>query len=554
MISLIVMVIFPLSAQISNGGTPKSFTQEEVDEELVTEYIFDKPNIEALIEEDIERDSHGYNIRDAVAVPTDLNLINSGTWFNLDNGDRIWRLRIRIPEALSLEAYYNEFLIPYGAELFVYNDDGTEVFGAFTHRNNKPSGRMSTEMVQGDVLNFEYYEPQDQIGIGELSIMDLAYRYRDVIGITDPTINGAQSCEVDVTCSEGDFWGDQVNSVVRIRTRINGQFFWCSGTIMNNTAEDCRPLILTAMRNAIDENDSSSEFEMDQYRFYFAYQASNCDELSSIQGKTITGCSQIADSNDDGGASGSDFLLVELTSDIPIDYQAYYAGWDASEVLMNGGGVSIHHPSGDVKKISTFASSPTSAPWGIPDTHWSVNWVSTSNGHGVTENGSNGAPLFNMNGRLIGTLSGGISSCMEIQPDGQNLPDYFGKMSYHWSGNPNPMDEKLREVLDPSGLNTVIFNGSGNPCLATSIAEVKEFNFSISPNPGADIVLIKLGGHTDSFILEVIDMAGNTILSIESQYRASIMLDVSSLSSGVYFLKMITSQRLFSVNRLVVNH
>ena len=55
--------------------------------------------------------------------------------------------------------------------------------------------------------------------------------------------------------------------------------------------------------------------------------------------------------------------------------------------------------------------------------HWNATFDATLNGHGVTEGGSSGSPLFNSKGLIIGTLSGGSSSC-EL-PEGLNL---YGKL------------------------------------------------------------------------------------------------------------------------------
>jgi hypothetical protein len=57
----------------------------------------------------------------------------------------------------------------------------------------------------------------------------------------------------------------------------------------------------------------------------------------------------LADSNDGGGATGSDFLLVELEDEIPSGWNPYFNGWNAENIAASGG-VSIHHPSGDSKK------------------------------------------------------------------------------------------------------------------------------------------------------------------------------------------------------------
>ena len=48
----------------------------------------------------------------------------------------------------------------------------------------------------------------------------------------------------------------------------------------------------------------------------------------------------------------------------------------------------------------------------------------TSNGHGVTEGGSSGSPIFNQSKRIVGQLSGGSSTC-----NSPNYSDLYGKMS-----------------------------------------------------------------------------------------------------------------------------
>ena len=73
----------------------------------------------------------------------------------------------------------------------------------------------------------------------------------------------------------------------------------------------------------------------------------------------------------------------------------------------------MHHPSGDIKKISTYSSNLNTSGWngnGV-QSHWRVYWTSNSNGHGVTEGGSSGSPIFRANGRIMGTLTGGGSYC-----------------------------------------------------------------------------------------------------------------------------------------------
>ena len=110
----------------------------------------------------------------------------------------------------------------------------------------------------------------------------------------------------------------------------------------------------------------------------------------------------------------------------------FFNGWDRSgDVALSG--VSIHHPNGDYKKISTYDEPSRSYTFqssefnGDTQAHWNVVFKATTNGHGVTEEGSSGSPLYNENKLIVGTLTGGNSSCS--YPRGLNL---YGKLSYHW--------------------------------------------------------------------------------------------------------------------------
>jgi hypothetical protein len=184
----------------------------------------------------------------------------------------------------------------------------------------------------------------------------------------------------------------------------------------------------------------------------------------------ISGCLRIADSGDSGGNSGSDFLLVRLGNTNnennvinnlkSANFNAYWNGWNASPNPTTGG-ASIHHPAGDIKKISTFTGNTISTQWGsAAGSHWRVNWTANTNGHGVTEGGSSGSPLFDgAAGYIIGTLTGGASYCTS-----PNAPDQYGKMSFHWTANGTTSTEQLKPWLDPANQNILVFGGSADPC------------------------------------------------------------------------------------------
>ena len=196
--------------------------------------------------------------------------------------------------------------------------------------------------------------------------------------------------------------------------------------------------MLTALHCASEVTDD--EFAL--LKVYYNYERPECGEGNGFLNRRRTGVIRLADSDDIQGNNfdGSDFLLVEVEDEIPSSWDVYYAGWDASGSGSNSG-VGIHHPSGDVKKVSTFTQNTSSISLGSFGSHWRVYWVETITNHGVTEGGSSGSHLFNEEGLSIGTLSAGLSACTNNgvgQGTGPDEPDYYGKMSYHWDDNPNP--------------------------------------------------------------------------------------------------------------------
>jgi PKD repeat protein len=147
--------------------------------------------------------------------------------------------------------------------------------------------------------------------------------------------------------------------------------------------------------------------------------------------------------------------------------------------------VSIHHPAGDIKKISTFSGNTVSTQWGsATGSHWRVTWTANANGHGVTEGGSSGSPLFDNTGNIIGTLTGGGSYCTAL-----SAPDQYGKMAFHWTNNGTTAIEQLKPWLDPANLNVLVFGGSADPCTPTTpVAPVANFVASATNvSPGTTV-------------------------------------------------------------------
>jgi hypothetical protein len=179
--------------------------------------------------------------------------------------------------------------------------------------------------------------------------------------------------------------------------------------------------------------------------FYFDYESPVCVGPDGSTAFSISGSNLLATTD-----NKLDFSLLELSEKIPFYYHPYFAGWDnRNEAPVSS--YTIHHPQGDVKKISVDNDMAVTANYGEgydANTHWKIlEWDS-----GTTEKGSSGCPLFNVNNRIVGTLTGGSAMC------GYSFDDYFQKIHNCWADYPLPSNQ-LQFWLDPMQDNRSFTDG-----------------------------------------------------------------------------------------------
>jgi len=433
---------------------------------------FVSPNMQQIHAEDLIRDELGVLYRIGVAQNCNITTSNSGKWKTNLDGSKQWTLRIVSPGAEAISFLFDKFVLYGKSTLDVTDVNGKKLHKTLTAKDVESHQMYNANLCFGDDMILLLKEPA-YCTPSEIYIDRIMHNYRSTGNPAAQKINESDACQVNVNCSPvGDSWQDEKRGVARIYCVTGSMGGWCTGSLVNNTAQDCKPLFLTALHCG----DGSTTSNMNQWKFYFGYEAPNCtnpNTAGTLDDNYITGCVRLSDSNDGGGNSGSDFLLVQMgslsnesqtvTTLKSSSFNAYWNGWDANNSTTNDG-CSIHHPSGDIKKVSTFSSNLNTAQWngnGV-QSHWRVTWTSNSNGHGVTEGGSSGAPIFKANGgnsRIMGTLTGGGSYCTSL-----NAPDYYGKVSYHWSSNGNSANEQLKTHLDPINSSALVMDGSSDPC------------------------------------------------------------------------------------------
>lgn len=429
-----------LVAQQGDGGLPKSGKISHTLKQIPKTF-FSEPDIAALRAEDEVTDKAGNAPwRFGFNNHTSLNMNNSGSWNTLPNGDQIWQLAVTCQNALTVNLTLDNVTLPEGNELYVYNPDKSFILGKFT-AYHLYEGTLGTELVPGSTAILEYYIPaKNAEQKSSLNINTVTHGYRTAEEFQAKAFGTSGNCNMNVNCPDGALWVDQRNGAVMLVSGGNG---FCSGSLINNTMEDGKPYVLTA--NHCYSTPTS-------WIFRFNWQAAGCTNpggsptFSSLSGAVLR-----------ARRTPSDFCLVEITgglvnNSVPTSYNPYFSGWDNTGAIPTSA-VSIHHPDGDIKKIS-FDDDPLVASQGMgssePNATWTLHWDRNT----TTEGGSSGSPLFDQNHRIIGQLWGGGASCSNL-----NAPDYYGRLANSWNPTGSNSTNHLMTWLDPLNFGATIVDG-----------------------------------------------------------------------------------------------
>ena len=405
-------------SQISVEAIPKSVLFEL--NSIVPNILMPQINQDILLQEDAAETNKNVPFRFGTPIDVSYNLNNAGIWEETELG-RVWRLSITSENAYSINLLYDRFIIPDGAELFIYDEGLTTILGAFTSLNNKQHETFSTAPTKGEITIIEYFEPYDVDFNGEIQISRVIHAYKDIFYPEETRDYGdSGSCNNNVNCPEFVDWEDEVRSVAMILS--GGGFRLCTGSLVNNVRQDLTPYFLTANHCLGGEL---------SWIFMFNYESPGCNNQNGPTYMTVQGSTLLDNS------SSSDFALLRLEEDIPDSYEVHFAGWDATGNIP-ATPVGIHHPSGDIKKISFDYDNASNS-----GNYWDVD----SWDDGTTEPGSSGSPLFDGEShRIVGQLYGGVASCTNTGYD------TYGKVSSSWNSG-------LRNFLDPDNTGTNIIDG-----------------------------------------------------------------------------------------------
>lgn len=513
--------------QHQSGGVPLSIGRA-LDPSTVSIKNVPPPSVSVILENE---KNNRLPYRFALNLPVDFSITNSGSTEILQDGQRVWRLTIQSEGAKALLLYFDRFFIPPGGKLFVYNPLRTITFGAYTSANENSFGSFACPLIEGEAVVLEYNAPRE-LPLPDIRVSELSYAFRGIVHYEENMAAPASgNCEVNVNCSEGDNWQKQKRGVMKIVTKDStGGSSWCSGSLVNNTLNDGTPYLLTANHCGA----GSRPVDLSQWLFYFDYEMPGCVNSTALKPAVLLGAVFKAH----GGTefTGSDFYLVRLKEPVPDSLHAYFNGWSREDVASPNG-TGVHHPMGDVKKISTYLSPlvTSSYPGNPSPCFWEVWWSKTANGHGVTEGGSSGSPIFSSEGLIVGTLTGGNSLCDSAHI---NLSDYYGKFSWHWDKNGADSARALKYWLDPANTGLKKLGG-----WALGVNEnTSRTSLQLFPNPVsqfAELVVPDLNQGGEPLIITVTNMLGNPchVLITESS-KGHYTIDMQSSGAGIYIVTL----------------
>jgi lysyl endopeptidase len=512
LIILFLGIFTTLSGQIPSV-VPLSF-QDNISGESIPFISLPPFDQQRMRAEDAENDPLKGPYRFGYNYELTIHPLQSGSWINTKDGSRIWRIRIQSEGAQTLNLGFSSFHLPDLAQLFVYTPDHKLLQGPFTSLQNGPDGEMGTDLLVTSDLIVEYDEPAGVTFPGTFILFRITHGYRALEYARSYGQSGI--CLPNVNCPEGKAWSDQKRAVLCI---VSGGNVFCSAALVNNSANDGTPYVLTA---------NHCGTATGSWIFRFNWEAPGCDDpgISPSAVQSLGGAVPLASN------PASDFGLCRINMPVPASFHVFYAGWDATGVPADSV-CGIHHPSGDIKKISLSGETTT------PDTYSNASvWKTGTWREGCTESGSSGSPLFDQNRRIIGQLCGGPSYCGA--PTSQCF-DYYGSFAVSWSFGNNPAG-RLSDWLDPVHNGSLTNNGF-DPGKSYSSDTILH-GFGMYPNPAWQEVTLQFapGAGADA-VIRLYNLLGEEIIPAQSLLikENRLTLRVDGLLPGVYLVSAKTA-------------
>ncbi len=374
-----------------------------------------------------------------------LSPADAGTVKDIGNGRIAWRLRVDSANAVNINigTYWK---VPPSTVMYLLDQHGDAPYRTITAADNNHNDQFWTPHIDGPSMELyiELKASEWRAFVEGFRLMQVNLGFTRLGQLDGMPTSRSSSCHVDVACPEADPWAFQVSAVGRYFASTPSGTFLCSGSLLNNTSLDGRPLFHTANHCPATQGAPSMVI-------WWNYENSFCRTPGSVEsGQNGNG----SNSQFSSGATllmtyqPADTTLVELNSTPPSFYQLNYIGWNRSG---NGTvtGFGIHHPLGQEKRISLEQDpAPRAGNFYIVD--YDI---------GGVQGGSSGSPYFDSNGLVVGTACC-VNTLTPCSSPAQTTN--YGALSQAWTGG-GTSATRLSDHLDPLGISPQFLAGLGAP-------------------------------------------------------------------------------------------
>ncbi len=432
-------IIAQVKTKIYANGIPKELrkTNFKINEVFVPE----PSNFDALLKSKDETESSiEYKNKFAVPVIVDYDLMQLAQKA-VDNNTINYNLKIIANKALNLSLSFSEFELSKNSILSISTD--FEVTDSITSKENNSRRIWASRVYQGNFIYLTLSIPESELHLTKIKIDKVNFGFTAIGGGFFGNPGQSATCNINVLCPEGNGWENERNSVALI---VSGGGEICTGTLVMNTCGSNTPYLLTA-NHCLNSN-------VQNWVFQFQTWSNTCNPNGTFREDVqFNGC-QLRANN-----AATDFALVELNQTPPANSGISYSGWDRTNTPATSGS-SIHHPQGDLMKISLYNQQAVSVPWisGVSN-HWRVSF-----NQGIVQHGSSGSALYNQNRRLVGQLHGnqnnvcanpGTNNCWCVT----QIPSIgeYGRFDLSWTGG-GTNATRLSNWLDPNNTGAITTN------------------------------------------------------------------------------------------------
>jgi len=355
------------------------------------------------------------------------------------DGSQIIVVVIKSSGASGTGVHFRNFALAAGDEVYVYGPAADSiVFGPYTNKGPWGSGEFWSGTIVGDTAVIEFYTRTDEKKTG-FEIFEISHIFPELDWRLRSDQPDVLNCEVDASC-----YGDiQKNAVGRIIYNDNG-WYVCTGTLLNDVAQDHIPYFLTA-NHCVPTQAVAQTVEV-----YWFYQTTSCNSgvlrnwIHSPPGANLLATEP-----------SNDFALLRLLNNAPTG--TLFSAWTTGVQLTGTGVFGLHHPGPDIppdvpsylrRASGTITSTNADCPDSGLQNGYKADWTS-----GTTEPGASGSGLWNSNGYFVGVLSCGPGPATCNSPDAgySKFANFYSQIQqYIGSGT-------------PGGNPPTDFNGDGKP-------------------------------------------------------------------------------------------